>query len=457
MTGESWPVEKSAGDQVFAGTMNGAGALEIQVSRPAADSTLARIIHLVEHAQSQRAPVQTWVDRFAARYTPAVVVMAVLVATVPTLLGGFGADPGIWVYRALALLVVACPCALVISTPVSIVSALTAAARSGVLIKGGVHLERLGRVKCVAFDKTGTLTAGRISVAAVRAVDGASIAGLLSVAAALEIRSEHPIGRAIVDRARAEPVDVVAGDGFRALPGFGAEGTVRSAPAVVGSHRLFEERRLCTPALHAEVEAVEALGHTSVLVGHGGDALGVLGLIDDVRANSRRAVEHLRREGVVRVVLLTGDRQSTADTVREGAGLDEAHAGLLPSDKVDHVTRLRDRYGPVAMVGDGINDAPALAAADVGIAMAGAGTDIAIDTADVALLTDDLERIPYALRLGRATLSNIRLNVGIALGLKLVFAVFAVGGVATLWMAVLADTGASLIVTANSLRLLRVR
>jgi Cd2+/Zn2+-exporting ATPase len=460
VTGESLPVDKWVGDEVFAGTINGHAAIEIEAARRASDSTLARIIHLVEHAQTRRAPVQTFVDGFARRYTPAIVVLAVLVAVVPPLFGGWadwGHSFATWSYRALALLVVACPCALVISTPVSIVSALTAAARRGVLIKGGSHLERLGNVKCVVFDKTGTLTAGRVSVTDVLAVDGVSSEGLLAVAAATEARSEHPIGRAIVHRARAAHVDVTPGHAFRALPGLGAEATVASEPAIVGNHRLFEERQLCTPSLHAHIDAVEERGGVPVLVGHAGAALGVLGLTDEMREAGRHAVASLRDEGVSRVVLLTGDRTSSAEAVRDGVGLDEAHAELMPHDKVDHVVRLREQYGPVAMVGDGINDAPALAAADVGIAMGQAGTGIAIETADVALMTDDLARLPYALRLGRATLATIRLNVGLALGLKLAFVVLAISGVATLWMAIVADTGASLLVTASSLRLLRVR
>jgi Cd2+/Zn2+-exporting ATPase len=457
VTGESFPVDAEAGTAVFAGTINGGGALDVEALRPHADTTIARIVHLVEAAQRERAPVQTWVDRFAKRYTPAVVLVAILVAVLPPLFGGPGADFATWFYRALALLVVACPCALVISTPVSIVSALTAAARAGVLIKGGAHLERLGAVKCVAFDKTGTLTAGRIRVTDVRPVGGVSTTRVLSVAAGLEARSEHPIGRAILDRARADRIEVQAGTAFRALPGLGAEGAISDLPAVVGSHRLFEERRLCSPDLHAEVVAVEDTGSTAVLVGHDGTGVGVLALSDEVRAESRDAVRHLKREGIRHVVLLTGDHRATAESVRTGAGLDEAHAGLLPAEKATHIERLRERYGPVAMVGDGINDAPALAVADVGIAMGVQGTDVAIETADVALLTDDLGKLPFAVRLGRAALANIRTNVGVALGLKVAFIALAVGGMATLWMAVLADTGASLIVTANSLRLLRVR
>jgi len=461
VTGESWPADKHAGDEVLAGTINGTGALEIEARRLASDSTLARIIHLVEHAQSQRAPIQTFVDRFARRYTPAVVLLAAVLAFVPPLIAGgvagFTAEFGVWSYRALALLVVACPCALVISTPVAIVSALTAGARNGVLIKGGAHLERLGSVRAVAFDKTGTLTHGRVSVTDVLGVDGITSEGVLAVAAALEVRSEHPIGRAIVTRARGDGVDVAPADSFRALPGMGAEATVGLAPAIVGSHRLFEDRRLCTDSLHACIEEVERRGATPVLVGHAGAPLGVIGLADEMRADGREAVSSLRDHGVDRVVLLTGDRRVNAQHAQSGAGLDEAHAELLPAQKVEELARLRARFGPVAMVGDGINDAPALAAADVGIAMGAAGTDVAMETADVVLMSDDLHKLPYALRLGRAAAANIRQNVTMALGLKIAFVVLAAAGLATMWMAIVADTGASLLVTANSLRLLKTR
>jgi Cd2+/Zn2+-exporting ATPase len=461
ITGESFPAEKRAGDDLFAGTINGMGALELTATRVASDSTIARIIHLVEEAQSQRAPIQRFVDRFAKTYTPAVVLLAIAVAFLMPLVvagpGGWTVAFPTWSYRALALLVVACPCALVISTPVSIVSALTAAAHAGVLIKGGAHLERLGGITCVAFDKTGTLTEAQVTIAEVVGVDGHSMHGVLSIAAALEARSEHPIGRAIVHRALAAGLDVAPGESFRALPGLGAEATVLATPAIVGSHRLFEQRQLCTPTLHARVEEVEASGGTAVLVSSGGQPLGVIALTDRLREDGRQIVRRLRAEGVRHVALLTGDRAASASAIREEATLDEAHGDLLPQDKVEHIGRLRAAHGPVAMVGDGVNDAPALAAADVGIAMGAAGTDIALETADVALLADDLSRLPYALRLGRAALANIRLNLAIALGLKLAFVVMAALGVATLWMAVLADTGASLIVTANSLRLLKVR
>jgi Cd2+/Zn2+-exporting ATPase len=353
--------------------------------------------------------------------------------------------------------VVACPCALVISTPVSIVSALTAAARNGVLIKGGAHLEQLAAVRCVAFDKTGTLTDSRVRVTHVRPLAGVSSHGVLSVAASLEARSEHPIGLAIVAHARGEGLAFTPGESFRALPGYGAEAMVAALPALVGNHRLFEQRRLCTPDLHAHVEDVEGDGGTPVLVSHGGAAVGVLTLRDRLRDAGDEAVAGLRREGIAHLALLTGDSAPNAELVRRALGLDEARAGLLPQDKVSVVEALRAAHGPVAMVGDGVNDAPALAAADVGIAMGAAGTDVALETADVALMSDNLNKLPYAFRLSRATLSNIHLNVGLALGLKLAFVVLASAGAATLWMAVLADTGASLLVTANSLRLLRVR
>jgi Cd2+/Zn2+-exporting ATPase len=459
VTGESWPVPKAPGSEVFSGTINGTGAIEVTTRRLAADSTIARIIHLVEEAQRQRAPVQTFVDRFARLYTPSVVLLALAVVMVGPLatggVAGWTAHFSVWSYRALALLVVACPCALVISTPVAIVSALTAAARGGVLIKGGATLERLASVRSVAFDKTGTLTHGHITVTDVLGLDGSSADSVLGIAAALEARSEHPIGRAIVHRARIAGLDVEPGAAFRALPGLGAEATVAEAPAIVGSHRLFEDRQLCTPALHACIDEVESRGGTPVLVGHDGMPLGVIGLSDEMRTGGRDAVTSLRDLGVDRVVLLTGDVKANAARALAGAGLDEAHAELLPAQKVEAIQALRDRYGPVAMVGDGINDAPALAAADVGIAMGAAGSDVALETADVVLMSDDLSKLPFALRLGRVALANIRQNVTIALSLKIAFVVLAAFGLATMWMAIVADTGASLIVTANSLRLLR--
>ena len=452
VTGESLPVEKAEGDEVFAGTINGRGGLEVRVERLRADSTIARIIDLVERAQAQRAPSQTFVERFARVYTPAVLALAVLVALVPPIL--LGAPWSTWIYRALVLLVISCPCALVISTPVSIVSALAAAARKGVLIKGGARLERLAQIRCVAFDKTGTLTSGALRVVDVVPVDGVLPGRILQLAASLELRSEHPIGAAIVARAREDGVALAPVDGFQALPGLGAEALVDGRPLVLGSHRLFEERGLCTDALHARLAAMPADGRTTVIVASGAP-IGVIAVADTPRAAARDAVQLLRGHGIEHVALLTGDHDTAAQALAAAAGVDEVRAGLLPADKVDAVRALRARHGALAMVGDGVNDAPALAAADVGIAMGVAGTDAALETADVALMADELLKIPYALRLSRATARNIRANIAFSIALKAAFMILAVLGMATLWMAVVADMGASLIVIANALRLLR--
>jgi Cd2+/Zn2+-exporting ATPase len=458
VTGESLPVDKGPGDEVFAGTINGRGALEVIVSRLRGDTTLARIIHLVERAQAQRAPTQTFIDRFARIYTPIVLVLAVLVAIVPPLAG---AGPfREWLYRSLVLLVISCPCALVISTPVSIVSALAAAARKGVLIKGGVHLERTGEIRCVAFDKTGTLTRGRVKVVEVVSLNGVGAREVLALAASLESRSEHPIAQAIVHRAEAAGVAVAPPERFEALPGLGAQAVVDGVPVLIGSHRLVEERGLCSTEVDAHLARMSASARTAVLVARAGEdggrgVVGIIAVADEARQAARDAVELLRRHGVSHVALLTGDNQATARALAADLGIDEVCAELLPEDKVHAVERLRARHGTVAMVGDGVNDAPALAAADVGIAMGVAGTDAALETADVALMADELLKIPYTLRLSRATLRNMRVNIAFSLVLKAAFLVLAIGGAATLWMAVVADMGASLIVIGNSLRLLR--
>ncbi len=462
VTGESLPVEKEAGADVFGGTINGRGALEVAVTRLRGDSTIARIIHLVERAQAQRAPSQTFVDRFARVYTPAVLVLAAAIAVVPPLLSIAVAAPApegglwaTWIYRSLVLLVISCPCALVISTPVSIVSALAAAARKGVLIKGGARLEQLADVRCVAFDKTGTLTTGRLHVTDVVAVHGADGRDVLSAAASIESRSEHPIGRAVVERARADGVGLRAVSQFEALPGRGAQGLVGALRVMVGSHRLFDEQQLCSAEMHAAAEVLATTGRSTVMVAINGLPVGLIGVTDHVRETARDTVSLLRAMGVAHVVLLTGDHDAAARALAEAVGVDEYHASLLPEDKVTAVAGLRRAHGAVAMVGDGVNDAPALASADVGIAMGVAGTDAALETADVALMADELPKIPYTLRLSRATTRNIRANIGFSLALKGLFLVLAIAGSATLWMAVVADTGASLLVVANALRLLK--
>ncbi len=453
VTGESLPIEKAVGDEVFAGTINGQGALDVIVTRRRRDSTLARIIHLVERAQAQRAPSQQFVDRFARVYTPLVLVLAVVVALLPPLV--LGSDWAMWFSRSLVLLVISCPCALVISTPVSIVSALAAAARNGVLIKGGTHLEKMASIKCVAFDKTGTLTYGRLHVVDVLPVDGMECAEIVRLAASLEMRSEHPIGRAIVEYATREGITPVSVDAFQALPGRGAEARLGGHGLLVGSHRLFEERGLCSSQMEASLDALTIRGCGSVMVAAAGSGVGVIGVADEARESGRDAVDLLRQQGVQHVVLLTGDQESAARELAESLDLDGYRAALLPEDKVRAVEELRRRYGALAMIGDGVNDAPALATADVGIAMGVAGTGAALETADIALMADELLKIPYALRLSRATMRNIRANIAFSIVLKAAFLILAVTGTATLWMAVAADMGASLVVIGNALRLLR--
>ncbi|HMJ83161.1 MAG TPA: heavy metal translocating P-type ATPase [Vicinamibacterales bacterium] len=453
VTGESLPVEKQPGDEVFAGTINGRGALDVRVTRLRRDTTLARIIHLVERAQAQRAPAQALVERFARVYTPAVMVLAAAVAIVPPLVFHLSWHESI--YRGLVLLVVSCPCALVISTPVSIVAALAGAARKGVLIKGGVHLERTSGVQCVAFDKTGTLTRGVLEVVRVVPLNGESIRSVVALASSVEQRSNHPIAHAIVGHASAAGIAAAPAEGVSSLAGRGTEGSVGAARVLLGNHRVFEERGICSTAIHRQLDELSVSGHTAVLVARDGQPIGIIALADRPRESARDAVELLRGLGVPAIVMLTGDSRPTATAIASDLGIDEFHAELLPEDKVAAVKELQRRYGSVAMVGDGVNDAPALATADVGIAMGVAGSDAALETADVALMADELLKIPYAFRLSRATVRNIRINLAISVVMKAAFVVAAVAGVATLWMAIVADTGASVIVIANALRLLR--
>ena len=462
ITGESLPAGKEPGDEVYAGTINGEGALEVRSTRAPADTTLARIIHSVEEAQATRAPSQTFVDRFARVYTPAVVGTAFLVFLVPPLLGLGGW--GDWFYRALVLLVVACPCALVISTPVTVVSALAGSARRGILIKGGLHLENAGRATVVALDKTGTLTEGRPEVVEVIPLDGGTAEEVLRWAASAESRSEHPLARAVLRRAESDGVEVVPAERTSAVPGRGVVARVGDRSIHVGNDRMFSDLGALPDAASAALDRFRAAGRTGVLVGvapaAGGPlrVLGVMALGDRVRPQAAAALRALHEAGIRRVVMLTGDHQAAADAVARSMGepgVDEVQAGLLPGDKVEAVLELRRRGERVVMVGDGVNDAPALAAADVGIAMGSAGTDVALETADIALMADDLGRLPDAIRTARRAERIIRTNIAVALLTKAAFVVLAVAGVATLWMAVVADMGASLLVIANGLRALR--
>ena len=450
ITGESLPVEKTEGDQVFAGTINQTGSFEYRVTAEATDSTLARIIHAVEAAQGSRAPTQRFVDRFARIYTPVVFIVAVLVMVVPPLaFGGVWFD---WIYRALVLLVIACPCALVISTPVTIVSGLAAAARKGILIKGGVYLEEGRRLLTLALDKTGTITHGKPAQTDFMLLDGDSPELSRRIAASLAARSDHPVSLAIAKAAEADGVALVDVTDFEALPGRGVSGRVNGSPYVLGNHRLMEERRLCSAELEVKLDRLERLGKSVVLLAS--DRVHALfAVADTVKDSSRQAIAELHALGV-RTVMLTGDNPHTAEAIAKQVGIDEARGNLLPQDKLATIEQFAGR-GAVGMVGDGINDAPALAKADIGFAMGAAGTDTAIETADVALMDDDLRKVPSFIRLSRTTAAVLKQNIALALGIKVVFLGLTVVGMATMWMAVFADMGASLLVVANGLRLLR--
>jgi len=455
ITGESAPVPKAIGDEVYAGTINNEGAFEFRVSKAAHDTTLSRIIRLVEDAQSRRAASEQWVEKFARYYTPAVVALAVLVAVIPPLV--FSALWVPWFYHALVILVIACPCALVIATPVSIVAGLTSAARAGVLIKGGAFLEAPAHLRVVAFDKTGTLTYGQPQVQQVVPLNGHTPAELLARAAALETHSAHPLAVAIVQRAETEGVTPLRAEEFHAIEGKGAEALIDGRPFWIGSHRFMHEKGSETPQFHNMALQLEGAGHTVVAVGNDRHVCGLISVSDGVRDAASEAISRLKAAGIRHAVMLTGDHEQTAQVVADETGVDEFCANLLPEDKVAAVEKLVGKYGQVAMVGDGVNDAPAMAAATMGIAMGAVGTDAAIETADIALMSDDLMKLPWLVRHSRATLRTIKQNIWFALAVKAVFIVLAVSGLATLWMAIAADTGVSLLVILNSLRLLRKR
>ena len=474
ITGESVPVEKDHGAEVFAGTINGDGLLTVEVTRLAADNTLSRLIYLVEEAQSQKTPAQRFVDRFARLYTPAVVVGAVLVAGLPPLLFGqpFWDTPTAhgWLYRALALLIIACPCALVIATPVTVVSAIAAAARRGILIKGGAYLEALGRIKIVAFDKTGTLTQGQPQLVTMGCLDeccrGARLTNplvhcrhcddMLTAAAAVERYSTHPLARAITAGAKMRALPELTAQAVETLPGRGVQGQVDQAAVIIGSHAFLHQDTTCPPDFCESIHQTENEGQTTMLVRRNDTLLGYLAISDPPRHTAPATVTALKANGVIKTVMLTGDTPSVAAAVGQVIGVDLIKAGLMPADKVTAVQDLVNEHGDtVAMVGDGVNDAPALAAASVGIAMGASGTAQALETADVALMADDLTQLPAAIRLGRRAGRTVQFNIWFAILIKVVFLVAALFGVATLWMAVFADMGASLLVTLNGMRLLK--
>lgn len=456
ITGESTPVPVQPGDEVFAGSINGGGLLEIRTTQPADQTTLARIIQLVTQAQSRRSPSEQWVDRFARVYTPVVIGLAVLVAVVPPLVLSGAWE--VWFYRALVLLVIACPCALVISTPVSIVAALARAARQGVLVKGGIYMEAPARIRAIAFDKTGTLTVGRPRVTQLVPLNGHSEEELLVRAAALEAGSNHPLARAIVEEAQSRRLAIPVVQSHQAIPGRGVMAELDGRTIWLGSHRLLTERKLADDERAMQLlDELSDAGSSVVAVGTDEHVCGLIALADQARLEAAQALAELHRLGIRPIVMLTGDNSTTARAIADELGIDEVHAELLPQDKVELVDRLVREHRQVAMVGDGINDAPALASATVGIAMGAAGSHAAIESADIALMTDDLARLPWLVRHARRTLGIIHQNIGFALGLKLLFVLLTFAGVATLWMAIAADTGASLLVIANALRLLRGR
>ena len=466
VTGESMPVNKRVGEEVFAGTINGSGALEVQVTRKTADNTISRIIRMVEEAQSVRAPSQRLVDQIARVYTPAVVVAAAAIAVLPPLLFNqpfydVGGEHG-WLYRALSLLVIACPCALVISTPVTVISAIAAAARRGVLIKGGAHLEALATVKAFAFDKTGTLTTGKPVVTTARSTEcetGESCSrcdDVLALANAVERRSTHPLARAVTQAAQDRGLDNVyaPAEAVESLAGRGVQGQIRGKMVTVGSHALFDAEYPHNTAFCDLVHEAEARGETTMMVGVGEKVRGYIGVADATRPETAGVITQLRALGQ-KTVMLTGDNAAVAGNIGRQVGVDEVRAELLPEDKVTAVQALLREYGSVAMVGDGINDTPALAAATVGIAMGGAGSAQALETADVALMGDDLRQLPFALDVAKFARRLIRENVGISFGVKALFLGLALFGATSLWLAILADVGTSLLVTVNGMRVLR--
>ncbi len=450
ITGESIPIDKVVGDQVFAGTINGQGLIEITVTAGSGDTTLARIGRTISAAQGQKAPTERFVDRFSKIYTPAVLVLAILLAVIPPLVTSDAFYP--WVYKALVLLVIACPCALVISTPITVVSGLAAAAKMGILVKGGVHLEGAKDLRFLALDKTGTLTEGKPELTDVVPL-GATRDELLQLAASLEATSTHPLAQAV---ARGWKGPLLPVRDVNNVVGRGLEGIVGDRPLAIGSHRFVEERGACSSKVERELGLLEADGKSVMVVWSDKTVLGVLGVADVIRQTSVEAIADLHALGI-KVAMLTGDNPTTAAAVGRKVGIDEIDADLLPEHKLAIIERLLASHGKVGMVGDGVNDAPALARASIGFAMGAAGTDTALETADVALMQDDLRGIPALVRLSRATGRTLVTNITLAIGIKAVFFVLALFGIATLWMAVFADMGASLIVAANGLRLLRFR
>ncbi|MDH8001285.1 heavy metal translocating P-type ATPase [Bacillus cereus] len=459
ITGESIPVTKTVDDDVFAGTLNEEGLLEVRVTKRVEDTTIAKIIHLVEEAQAERAPSQAFVDRFAKYYTPAIMAAAVLLAVVPPLVTG--GDWYVWLYRALTLLVVGCPCALVISTPLAIVTAIGNAAKHGVLIKGGIHLEQAGALSVIAFDKTGTLTRGIPEVTEFVVFEGRDKQELTAVAAALEYGSQHPLASAILRYAENTNTEFTSYqvEEFQSITGKGVKALVNGELYYIGSPKLFEELETITVSqdMKQQILTLQNEGKTVMVLGTDTKILAFIAVADEVRETSKEVIRQLHEIGIQKTVMLTGDNKGTAEAIGKRLGVSEIQAELMPQDKLEYIKSVRDTNNKVAMIGDGVNDAPALAASTVGVAMGGAGTDTALETADIALMADDLRKLPYTIKLSRMALRIIKQNISFALGLKAIALVFIVLGLLNLWLAILADMGATVLVTLNSLRLIKVK
>ncbi|EKZ0581068.1 cadmium-translocating P-type ATPase [Listeria monocytogenes] len=457
ITGESVPVEKQLDDEVFAGTLNEEGVLEVKVTKKVTDTTIAKIIHLVEEAQGERAPAQAFVDKFAKYYTPFIIIMALLIVVVPPLF--FGGDWNKWLYQGLSILVVGCPCSLVISTPVSIVSAIGNAAKNGVLVKGGVYLEEIGHLRAIAFDKTGTLTKGKPVVTDFIATSSETDINYLSIISSLESLSQHPLASAILNEADKTNVDYksIQIEDFQSITGKGLTGIHQNIRYYIGSPKLFSASVIEETAVKVQYRQFQEQGKTAMYFGTDEQILGVIAVADEVRDSSAAVISELHKLSIEHTIMLTGDNTKTAESIGKQLGVTEIKGDLMPQEKLDSIKALRTTYNKVAMVGDGINDAPALVASTVGIAMGGAGTDTALETADVALMGDDLQKLPFIVRLSRQTLKVIKQNITFSLGIKLLALLLVIPGWLTLWIAIVADMGATLLVTLNGLRLMKVK
>ncbi len=457
ITGESMPVAKVINDEVYAGTLNEEGLIEVTVTKKIEDTTLAKIIHLVEEAQAERAPSQAFVDKFAKYYTPLIIVLAFFIATIPPLF--FNGDWSNWIYQGLAVLVVGCPCALVVSTPVAVVTAIGNAARNGVLIKGGVYLEEAGSIKVIAFDKTGTLTKGGPVVTDV-VVYRRNEKEIMSIAAALEKGSQHPLASAIMKKAEDIGADFssVAIDDFKSITGKGIRATINNTIYFVGSPNLFRElHQKIDKDTEEQIIRLQSDGKTVMVVGTDQDIYSLIAVADEIRESSKEVISKLHNLGIKHTVMLTGDNKRTALSIGKKIGVSDIKAELLPEEKLNYIKQLRADHQSVAMVGDGVNDAPALAASTIGVAMGGAGTDTALETADIALMSDDLSKLPYTIQLSRKALRIIKQNITFSLGIKALALLLVIPGWLTLWIAIFADMGATLLVTLNSLRLLKIK